>query len=134
MEIIIENLKKIIELNKNDILLIKKKLNGKISKIIKEKKIRDIREKINKTIKNFEFLINNGEFDSLECLINSKNFKESKLPEEIKNKVKIYKDKKNNIENMFSLYNLNINEQHNDNYKLICQEYVILNIFDIDNN
>ena len=53
MEIIIENLNKFIELNKNDILLIKKKLNGKISKIIKEKKMRDIIEKINKTIKNF---------------------------------------------------------------------------------
>ena len=134
MEIIIENLNKFIELNKNDILLIKKKLNGKISKIIKEKKLRDLREKINKTIRNFEFLINNDEFDSLECLINSKNFIESKLPQEISKKVQIYKDKKNNIENIFSLHNLNVNEQYNDNYKLICQEYVILNIFDNDNN
>ena len=38
------------------------------------------------------------------------------------------------IENIFLLHNLNVNEQYNDNYKLICQEYVILNIFDIDNN
>ena len=134
LEIIIENLQNIIELNKNDILLIKKQLNGKISKVIKEKKIRDIKEKINKTIRNFEFLINNEEFDNLECLINSQNFKKSKLPEEITKKIQIYKDKKNNIENIFLLHNLNVNEQYNDNYKLICQEYVILNIFDIDNN
>ena len=53
MEIIIENLNKFIKLNKNDILLIKKKLNGKISKIIKEKKLRDLKEKKNKTIKKF---------------------------------------------------------------------------------
>ena len=38
MEIIIDNLKKLINLTKNDILLIKKRLYGKISKIIKEKK------------------------------------------------------------------------------------------------
>ena len=94
MEIIIENLNKFIKLNKNDILLIKKKLNGKISKIIKEKKLRDLKEKKNKTIRKFEFLINNDEFDSLECLINSKNFIESKLPQEISKKVQVYKDKK----------------------------------------
>ena len=94
MEIIIENLNKFIKLNKNDILLIKKKLNGKISKIIKEKKLRDLKEKKNKTIRKFEFLINNDEFDSLECLINSKNFIESKLPQEISKKLQVYKDKK----------------------------------------
>ena len=134
MEIIFENLKKIIELNKNDILFIKNKLNGKISKIIKEKKIRDLKEKINKIINNFEFLINNDEFDYLECLINNKNFDESKLPKEIAEKVQYYKNKKSSIEKLFSLHNLNINEDYKNNYNLICQEYVILNIFDIDNN
>ena len=134
MEIIFENLKKLIELNKNDILFIKNKLNGKISKIIKEKKIRDLKEKINKIINNFEFLINNDEFDYLECLINNKNFDESKLPKEIAEKVQYYKNKKSSIEKLFSLHNLNINKDNKNNYNLICQEYVILNIFDIDNN
>ena len=129
LDIIIENLKALIELNKNDILLIKKKLNGKITKIIKEKKIRDLKEKMNKIIRNFEFLINNDELDYLECLLNSMNFHESKLPKDISKKVQIYKGKKKLIENIFSSNYLNANEVYNNNYKLICQEYVILNIF-----
>ena len=132
MEIMIENLKKNIELTKNDILLIKKELNGKISKVIKEKKIRDLKEKISKIIRNFEFLLNNEELDNLECLINNMNFDESKLPKEIVDKVIFYKNKKNIIENLFSLHNLNVNEDYNQNYNLICQEYVILNLFEID--
>ena len=132
LEIIIENLQKMIELDKNNILLIEKKLNGSIIKIIKEKKIRDLKEKINKVIRNLEFLINNDEFDYLEVLINGINFEESKLPKEIWKKVQIYKEKKNNIDNLFTLHNLNINEQFNDNYKLLCQDYVILNIFEVD--
>ena len=134
MEIIIENLQKIIYLNKNEILYIKKKLNGKISKIIKKKKLRDFNEKIKKIISNFELLINNEEFDYLEYIINSADFNESKYPKEISDKLKYYKNKKKDINNLFNLHNLNNNEDYNNNYKLKCQEYVILDIFDVDNN
>ena len=136
MDIIIENVKILIELNQNDILLIKKKLNGKIDKIIKETKIRDLKEKMNKIIRNFEYLINNDELDYLECLIKNMNFNESKLPKDISKKLQIYKDKKKMIENIFSLNNLNANanEIYNNNSKLICKEFVSLNIFESDNN
>ena len=134
MEIIIDNLKKIIDLNKNDILLIKKRFKGKIRKIIKEKKIRDLKDKINKILRNYESLLNNEEFDYLECLIHKSKFHDNKLPKEISDKVKIYKNKKNNIENLFCLHNLNINEDYNNNYNLICQEFIILNIFEVDKN
>ena len=134
MEIIIQSLKKIIDLSKNDILLIKNKLNGKISKIIKEKKMRDLKDKINKIARDFEFLLNNDEFDSLECLINSKNFDKSKLPKDIEDKVEIYKLKKNNIENLFISNGLNINEEYNNNYNLICQEYLIINLLEVEDN
>ena len=133
-EIIIENLNNFFDLNKNDILMIKKKLNGKLSKIIKEKKLRDLKEKINKIIRNLEFLINNDEFDSLEVLINSQNFDETKLPQEVVKKLNYYKDKKNLIENLFTLNNLSINEDFNNNYKLNSQEYVILNFKEVGNN
>ena len=132
MEIIIENLKKYILLSKNNILLIKKQLNGKIIKIIKEKKIRDLKEKINKVIRNFKLLLNNKEFHNLTSQINNLNSDEPKLPKEITDKINIYHDKKINIENLFALYNFKDNEDFNNNYKLICQEYVILNIFDVD--
>ena len=136
LDIIIANLKILIVLNKNDILLIKKKLKGKIDKIIKEAKIRNLKEKMNKIIRNFEFLINNDELDYLECLINNMNFDESKLPKDISKKLQIYKDKKKMIENIFFLNNLNAdaNEIYNNNSKLICQEYVTLNFFEADNN
>ena len=134
LEIIIENLNNFFDLNKNDILMIKKKLNGKLSKIIKEKKLRDLKEKINKIIRNLEFLINNDEFDSLEVLINSQNFDETKLPQEVVKKLNYYKDKKNLIENLFTLNNLSINEDFNNNYKLNSQEYVILNFKEVGNN
>ena len=134
MEIIIENLNNFVVLNKNEISMIKKKLNGKINKIIKEKKIRDLKENINKVIRNFEFLINNDEFDYLEVLINSDNFDESKLPLETLKKLNFYRDKKNTIEKLFTLHNLNVNEDYNNNYKLMCQEYVILNFSEVDNN
>ena len=61
---------------------------------------------MNKIIRNFEFLINNDEFDYLECLINNMNFDESKLPKDISKKLQIYKDKKKMVENIFSLNNL----------------------------
>jgi hypothetical protein len=134
MEIIIQSLKKIIDLSKNDILLIKKKLDGKISKIIKEKKMRDLKDKINRIARDLEFLLNNDEFDSLECLINSKNFDKSKLPKDIEDKVEIYKLKKNNIENLFISNGLNINEEYNNNYNFICQEYLIINLLEVGDN
>ena len=132
IEIIIQSMNKIIDLTKNDILLIKNKLHGKISKIIKEKKMRDLKDKISKIVRNFEFLLNNDEFDYLECLINSKNFDKSKLPKEIEDKVEIYKLKKNNIESLFNSNCLNINEDYNNNINLICQEYVIINLIEIE--
>jgi len=121
MEKIINNLKKIIDLTKNDILLIKKRLNGKISKIIKEKKMRDLKDKINKILRNYEFLLNNEDFDYLECPIHKRKFHEEKFPKEISDKVKIYKKKKNNIENLFCLHNLNINEDYNNNIILFVR-------------
>ena len=134
LEIIIQNMNKIIDLTKKDILLIKNKLNGKISKIIKEKKMRDLKDKISKIARNFEFLLNNDEFDYLECLINSKNFDKSKLPKEIEDKIEIYKFKKNLIEKLFSSNGLNINDDYNNNYKLICQEYIIINLLEVEDN
>lgn len=134
LEIIIQNMNKIIDLTKKDILLIKNKLNGKISKIIKEKKMRDLKDKISKIARNFEFLLNNDEFDYLECLINSKNFDKSKLPKEFEDKIEIYKFKKNLIEKLFSSNGLNINDDYNNNYKLICQEYIIINLLEVEDN
>ena len=134
MEIIIANLNNFVVLNKNEISMIKKKLNGTITKIIKEKKIRDLKENINKVIRNYEFLIYNDEFDYLEVLINSDNFDESKLPKEIQKKLIFYRDKKNAIKKLFTLHNLIVNEDYNNNYKLMCQEYVILNFSEVDNN
>jgi hypothetical protein len=116
-------------LNLDDLLLIKNKLSDKIKKIIKEKKLKDLKEKIDEIIRNFEFLINNEDFDSLECLINSSDFNESKLPKDIIEKLNNYKEKKSNIENLFTLNNVNVSEDYNNNnYNLNCQEFVILNI------
>ena len=134
LEIIIQNMSQIIDLTKKEILLIKNKLNGKISKIIKEKKMRDLKDKISKIARNFEFLLNNDEFDYLECLINSKNFDKSKLPKEIEDKIEIYKFKKKLIEKLFSSNGLNINDDYNNNYKLICQEYIIINLLEVEDN
>lgn len=134
LEIIIQNMSKIIDLTKKEILLIKNKLNGKISKIIKEKKMRDLKDKMSKIARNFEFLLNNDEFDYLECLINSKNFDKSKLPKEIEDKIEIYKFKKKLIEKLFSSNGLNINDDYNNNYKLICQEYIIINLLEVEDN
>ena len=103
-------------------------------KLLRKKKMRDLKDKINKILRNYEFLLNNEEFDYLECLIHKSKFHEERLPKEISDKVKIYKNKKNNIENLFCLHNLNINEDYNNNYNLICQEFIILNIFEVGNN
>ena len=107
VDIIIKQLK---YLNENDIELLRKKLDGKITKLIKENKIRYLKEKINKIIRNFEFLINNDEFDYLECIINSDNFNRTKLPKEIDDKLNYYQEKKLNIDNLFSLRNINSND------------------------
>jgi hypothetical protein len=131
IDIIINHLGEIIDLNLNSMLLIKNKLDEKINKIIKEKKLRDLKYKIDEIVRNFEFLINNEEFDYLECLINSNDFCESKLPENVIEKLNYYKEKKTNIENLFSLHNINVNEDYdNNNHNLHCQEYITININD----
>jgi len=114
-EFILGDIKNMFELNEKDILLIKEKLDLKITKLIKEKKIKNLKEKMNKIIKNFEFLINNDEFDYLEYLINNENFDESKLPKETGDKIKLYKSKKLNIESLFCLHNIGTNDD-NDCY------------------
>ena len=112
-------------------LLIKNKLDEKINTIIKEKKLRDLKDKIDEIIRNFEFLINNEEFDYLECLINSNEFCESKLPNNIIKKLNFYKEKKMSIENLFSLHNINVNEDYDhNNHNLLCQECITININD----
>ena len=129
IDIIINNLGEIIELNLDNMLLIKNKLDEKMKKIIKEKKIRDLKDKIEEIIRNFEFLINNEEFDYLECLLNSNNICESKLPGNIIEKLNYYKEKKMNIENLFSLNNLNFSEFYdNNNHNSHCQEFIIINL------
>ena len=90
-DIILKELKNLIELNEKDAFLIKSILEEKMNKIIKLKKIKKLKEKIDKIIRNFQFLINNDEFDYLEYLISNENFNEAKLPKEIKEK---FNDKK----------------------------------------
>ena len=129
IDILINKLGEIIELNLDNMLLIKNKLDDKMKKIIKEKKMRDLKDKIEEIIRNFEFLINNEEFDYLECLLNSNDICVSKLPNDINEKLNYYKEKKMNIENLFSLHNLNVNEDYdNNNHNSHCQEFIIINI------
>ena len=131
IDLIINHLGEIIDLNLNNMLLIKNKLEQKMNTIIKEKKLRDLKDKINGIVRNFEFLINNEEFDYLECLLNGNDFCESKLPDDIIEKLNFYKEKKTNIENLFSLHNINVNEDYdNNNHNFHCQEYVTINIGD----
>jgi serine/threonine protein kinase len=130
IEIIIENLGKYIELNKIDIELIKNTLKGKINRVMNEKKIKDLNDKINNVLRNFEFLVNNEEFDNLECLINSTQFNESKLPKEIINKLNIYKNKKNILEKIISSNNSNANEDYNNS--IFVQEFIAINLLEID--
>ena len=133
-EKIINELKNLIEINEKDILLIKEKVESKIKQLIKEKKIKNFREKMDKIIKNFEFLINNDEFDYLKYLINNENFDETKLPKEIGDKVKFYKNKKLNIENLFCLQNMNASDDKDCNVNHICQELLIINLFENEEN
>ena len=122
---LINELKKIISLNKDDEFIIKDLLSEKIKKVIKDKKLRDLKDKIDEIIRNLEFLVNNEEFDELECLINSNDFCESKLPKDIKEKLDFYTEKKVCIENLFTLYNMNVNENYNDKHST---DTVIFNI------
>ena len=133
-EFILEELKNFIELNEKDILLIKEKMALKINKLIKKKKIKNLKEKMNKIIRNFEFLINNDEFDYLEYLINNENFDVSKFPKDTRNKIKFYKIKKLNIENLFCLHNMspNVDNDCNDNH--ICHEYLLINLYEIESS
>ena len=133
-EFILEELKNFIELNEKDILLIKEKMALKINKLIKKKKIKNLKEKMNKIIRNFEFLINNDEFDYLEYLINNENFDVSKFPKDTRDKIKFYKIKKLNIENLFCLHNMspNVDNDCNDNH--ICHEYLLINLYEIESN
>ena len=130
LKIIIDKLKDIILINKNDEILIKNILEEKIKKIIKEKKLKEFKYKINDLIRNIEFLINNDEFDELECLINNKDFCVEKLPKDINEKINYFKEKKINIENLFSLHNININEDYNNYYDVNCQDFVTFSIND----
>ena len=133
-EFILEELKNFIELNEKDILLIKEKMALKINKLIKKKKIKNLKEKMNKIIRNFEFLINNDEFDYLEYLINNENFNVSKFPKDTRDKIKFYKIKKLNIENLFCLHNMspNVDNECNDNH--ICHEYLLINLYEIESS
>ena len=126
LDIIIKQLKSLVELNENDIELIRKKLDGKITKLIKDNKMRYLKEKINKIIRNFEFLINNDEFDYLEYIINSDNFNRTKLPKEIDDKLNYYQEKKLNIDKIFCLRNINSSDFSDiiNNSK----EYLIINL------
>ena len=132
-DIILKELKNLIELNEKDAFLIKSRLEEKMNKIIKLKKIKKLKEKIDKIIRNFQFLINNDEFDYLEYLISNENFNEAKLPKEIKEKLNYYKVKKSNIENLFCLHNMFSNDK---NYKrnYISLDVLIINLFENDYN
>ena len=132
--LILNELEKLFELNEKDVLLIKTQIEEKISKLIKNKKLRILKEKINKIIINFEFLINNDEFDYLEYLINSDNFDEKKLPKEIDDKLNFYRNKKSNIENLFCLHNMSSNDEYENNANNIFEENIIINLFEIDDN
>ena len=111
---LINELKKIIFFNKDDEFIIKDLLSEKIKKVLKDKKLRDFKDKMDEITRNLEFLINNEEFDDLECLINTSDFCESKLPKDIKEKLEFYEEKKVCIENLFTLYNMKVNENYND--------------------
>ena len=132
-DLILKELKNLIELNEKDIFLIKTRLEGKMDKIIKLKKIKKLKEEIDRIIRNFQFLINNDEFDYLEYLISNENFNEAKLPKEIKEKLNYYKVKKSNIENLFCLHNMFSNDE---NYKrnYISLDVLIINLFENDYN
>ena len=109
MEFLDDKILKIEKIEKSNISI---KIKEEISKIIKQKMLYDLKEKINEIITNLEFLVNNDEFDDLECLINSNNFDIKKFTEETQNKIKIYNKKKILLEKLFEQRN-NIIEDNN---------------------
>ena len=125
LDIIIEQLKCLIELNKKDISLIRQELNGKINSTIKTYKIIILKEKINKIIKNLKDLTNNNNFNYLDCIINNENINIAKLPKEINDKLKNYKEKKTNILNIFCLNNVNSNDEF---YNGKTKEILLINL------
>ena len=125
LDIIIEQLKCLIELNKKDISLIRNELNGKIKSMIKTYRIIILKEKINKIIKNLKDLTNNNNFNYLDCIINNENINIAKLPKEINDKLKNYKEKKTNILNIFCLNNVNSNDEF---YNGKTKEILIINL------
>ena len=125
LDIIIEQLKCLIELNKKDISLIRNELNGKINSTIKTYKIIILKEKINKIIKNLKDLTNNNNFNYLDCIINNENINIAKLPKEINDKLKNYKEKKTNILNIFCLNNVNSKDEF---YNGKTKEILIINL------
>ena len=125
LDIIIEQLKCLIELNKKDISLIRQELNEKINSTIKTYKIIILKEKINKIIKNLKDLTNNNNFYYLDCIINNENINIAKLPKEINDKLKNYKEKKTNILNIFCLNNVNSNDEF---YNGKTKEILIINL------
>ena len=125
LDIIIEQLKCLIELNKKDISLIRQELNEKINSTIKTYKIIILKEKINKIIKNLKDLTNNNNFNYLDFIINNENINIAKLPKEINDKLKNYKEKKTNILNIFCLNNVNSNDEF---YNGKTKEILIINL------
>ena len=126
IEIIIDILKTIIDLEKEDINIIKNILAEQIKKIIKDKKLRNLKDKIDEIINKSTFLLNNKEFYDLESLINKKDFYECKLPQDIIKKIEYYKEKKMYIETLIVLYNKNKKEDYNNNSNI--QELLTLSI------
>ena len=124
LDIIIEQVKYLIELNKKDIQLIRQKLTKKINNIIKGYKIIILKEKINKIINNLKHLINNNYFDYLDCII-SDNINKMKLPKEINDKLNYYNEKKSNIINIFCLHDVNCNEEL---YSDKSKEFLVINL------
>ena len=125
LDIIIEQLKCLIELNKKDISLIRQELNEKINSTIKTYKIIILKEKINKIIKNLKDLTNNNNFNYLDCIINNENINIAKLPKEINDKLKNYKEKKTNILNIFCLNNVNSKDEF---YNGKTKEILLINL------
>ena len=74
-----------------------------------ENEPKNLKNKIDKIISNFEFLIHNKELDSFEYFINNDSFDIRKLPNEIDDKIKLYKEKKYIVEKLLKLKNININ-------------------------
>ena len=121
---------KILKIEKNEKLNITNKIKEEIGKIVKQKMLFDLKDKISEIITNLEFLINNEEFDDLECLINSRSFDVKKFTEEIQNKIKIYNKKKILLEKLFEQRNSMI-----EDYNTLKMQKVVITVDEnIDNS